>query len=168
MSFSVQQRKENISIALLLMMQGLGEPYDRQMHEAKCETFKDVYRTTWEELAERDWVQDGGFDRYWLKGPGWIAGLKVTGLFLAPEFREKAGLLSKALKARVKNGRKWGHASRTELAAETGLSEFFIYDAIDSHLLLEMFNRTDAYWSEGYQKNYIEIPPRFGLPLLSS
>jgi hypothetical protein len=91
----------------------------------------------------------------------------VIGQFDDRIFRAKAGRLSEALKARVKNGREWGYATRTELAVETGLSEFFIYDAIDSRLLREMFNRTDATWSPDDQmKNSIDIPPRFGLPLL--
>jgi hypothetical protein len=144
MSLSNKEREENIVLALGLMMRGLGEPYEWQEHYATAEKFADVYRTTWDDLVERRLVKASTFDRYSLTGDGWIAGLKVVGLFDDLNFREKAGKLSKALKARVKNGREWGYADRTELASEAGLSEFFIYDAIDSYLLREMFNRTDA------------------------
>lgn len=170
MSLSNEERKENIVLAVRPMMQNLGEPYrgyDAQEHEATTGKFADVHRTTWDELVERGWVKATSFDRYLLTGDGWIEGLKVTGQFDDLNFREKAGQLSKGLKARVKNEREWGHAHRTELASEIGLSEFFIYDAIDSHLLRKMFNKTDATWSPDDQmKNYIDIPPRFGLPLL--
>jgi hypothetical protein len=167
MSLSNKEREGNIVLAIRLMMQDLGEPYEWQEHDAATEKFADVHRTTWDELVERGLVKASTFDRYSLTGDGWIAGLKVIGQFDDPNFREKAGKLCRALKARVKDGREWGCADRTELASETGLSEFFIYDAIDSHLLREMSNRTDATWSPDDQmKNSIDIPPRFGLPLL--
>ena len=59
---------------------------------------------------------------------GWIAGLKITGAFDDEAFRRKAGQLQVALKARIKpeNRSQWATTSRTELAHETGLSEFYI------------------------------------------
>ena len=168
MSLSNRDREDNIVVALRLLMQDLGEPYEWQVHDAGPEKFSDVHHTTWDELVERGLVKRT-FGRYSLTGDGWIEGLKVTGLFDDLNFRKKAGQLSEALKARVKkNGRReWGYADRTELASETGLPEFFIYDAVDSHLLRAMFNTTDAEWAPNDQnKNSIDIPPRFGLPLL--
>jgi len=156
-------------LALRLMMQDLGEPYEWQEHDAKTPKFDVVMRTTWDELAERGLVKPRTFDRYELTGPGWIAGLKIKGLFDDEEFRRKAGLLQKALKARIKpeNREQWGMGDRTELAKETGLSEFFVYDAIDSHLLNALFGIIDAAWGEGDgAKNWIDIPPRFGLKSL--
>jgi hypothetical protein len=169
MSVSEKDRLDNIELALRLMMQDLGEPYGWQEHDAKTAKFGPVLRTTWEELAERGLVNARTFDRYELTGPGWIAGLRVAGAFEDDEFRRKSGLLQKALKARIKpeNRDQWGSADRTELANETGLSEFFVYDAIDSHLLEALFDIVDAGWAEGDEmKNYIDIPPRFGLKRL--
>jgi hypothetical protein len=169
MSRSDEQRRDNVSLALRLMMQDLGEPYERQFHDATASKFAGVDRTTWDELAEQNLVKAWTYDRYRLTGPGWVAGLKLTGKFKDPEFQQKAGKLSAALKAQVKatNRERWGHADRTGLARETGLSEFFIYDAIDSHLLKEMFGDIDAFWGEGdSMKNYIDIPRRCGLTAL--
>jgi len=148
------------------MMQDLGEPYERQFHNANTTKFAAVDRTTWDELTELNMVKARSYDRYQLTGPGWIEGLKLTGRFEDPEFQQRAGKLSAALKARVKasNRQQRGNAGRTELSRETGLSEFFIHDAIDSHLLAEMFSgMLDASWAEGdNMKNYIDIPRRFG------
>lgn len=169
MSVSEKARLDNIALALRLMMHDLGEPYGWQEHDAKTAKFEPVLRTTWEELAEQGLVNPRTFDRYELTGPGWIAGLKVTGAFEDDEFRRNAGLLQRALKARIKpeNRDQWGSADRTELANETGLSEFFVYDAIDSHLLEALFGIVDAGWAEDDEmKNYIDIPPRFGLKRL--
>ena len=158
-----------MALALRLMMQDLGEPYEWQEHDAKTPKFAAVLCTTWDELAEGGLVKPRTFDRYELTGPGWIAGLRLTGAFEDDEFRRKAGLLQKALKTRIKpeNREQWGIADRTELARETGLSEFFVYDAIDSHLLAALFGIVDAAWGEGdAMKNWIDIPPRFGLKRL--
>jgi hypothetical protein len=166
MSASEKNRQENMVLALRLMLDGLGEPYEWQEHDAKTPKFATVLRTTWDELAERGFIKAHSFDRYWLRGPGWIAGLKIGGSFDDEGFRRKAGRLQAALKARIKpeNREQWGTASRTELANETGLSEFFVYDAIGSRLLHALFGIIDAGWAEGdAMKNWIDIPPRFGL-----
>jgi hypothetical protein len=169
MSASEKARQENMILALRLMMQDLGEPYEWQEHGANTPKFAAVLRTTWDELAERGLIKAHSFDRYWLRGPGWIAGLQITGVFDDEGFRRKAGQLQAALKARIKaeNRDKCGTTSRTELANETGLSEFFIYDAINSGLLGALFGIIDAEWGEGDgMKNWIDIPPRFGLKQL--
>jgi hypothetical protein len=151
------------TIALRVKMQDLGEPYEWQEHDAKAPKFDAVLRTTWNELTERELVKPRSFDRYELTGPGWIPGLRITGAFDNDEFRRKAGLLQKALKARIKPDKREqsGAADRTELARATGLSEFFVYDAIDSHLLGALFGILEAKWARD-DKMKIDIPPRFG------
>ena len=167
MTISKQDRFDNIDLALRLMMDGLEEPYEWQEHDANSAKFTGVYRTTWQELDRRCLVKTRTFDRYELTGAGWIAGLKVTGQFQDPEFQKKAGCVSAALKAKVDGRGGWAFADRTGLAQEIGLSEFFIYDLVDSHLLREMFGRIDAAWAvDDQMKNTIDIPPDFGhLPL---
>src|SRR6266702_1441058 len=117
MSGSDKQRRDNMCLALRLMMQGLGEPYEWQDHDATTPKFATVDRTTWDELTERNLVKARPHDRYELTGPGWIAGLKLTGKFAEPEFLKIAGKLSAALKARVKasNRQQCGFTDRTEL-----------------------------------------------------
>jgi hypothetical protein len=160
MSASDQDRRVNMALALRLMMLDLGEPYEWQEHDAKATKFDAVMRTTWDELAERGLVKPRTFDRYELTGPGWIAGLRITGAFDDDEFRRKAGALQKALKGRIKpeNREQWGTADRTEIAIETGLSEFFVYDAVDSHLLGELFGIIDAAWGEGDDEELYRHP----------
>jgi hypothetical protein len=76
---------------------------------------------------------------------------------------EKAGRLSAALKRYVKGRREDGGTTRQGLATDSGLDEAFVYDAIDSHLLQELFGTVDASWApEDQMKNYIDIPLDFG------
>ena len=64
-SLSKKEREENIVLAVRLMMQGLGEPYEWQEHDATTEKFADVYRTTWDDLVESGFV-----DANWIN---WLA-----------------------------------------------------------------------------------------------
>jgi hypothetical protein len=94
----------------------------------------------WDELINRGLVRATTFDRYILMPLGWTEGLKVAGAFDDPEFKEKAGLLSSALKTRVKSRQEPDLADRNDLADETGLHEYFVYNAIDTHRLRELFD----------------------------
>jgi hypothetical protein len=150
------------------MMDGLAAPYEWQEHDATSAKFTDIYRTTWEELISGRMVKARTFDRYELTAAGWLAGLKVTGQFEDPGFRKTAGHISAKLKAKVGGRTGWGFTDRTTLARETGLSEFIIYDVIDSHLLREMFGQIDATWAvDDQMKNDIDVPPNFGESCLS-
>lgn len=167
MSLSDRDRQNNITLTLTLMMQGLASPFDWQEHDSTHSKFAAVRRTTWDELVKRGFARATTFDRYILTPRGWIEGLKVTGTFDDPEFKAKAGRLSRALKARIKGRHEPEIADRNEIAAEAGLEEYFVYEAIDGHLLRELFNQIDAYWvPDDAMKNYIDIPPGFGLPVL--
>jgi hypothetical protein len=158
MTLSKRDRLNNIDLALRLMMDGLEEPYEWQEHDARSAKFAAVHRTTWQELDRCGMLKARTFDRYELTGPGRIQD---------PEFKKKVGCLAAAIKAKVKGRAGPGFADRAELARETGLSEFFIYDAIDSGLLCEIFGRIGATWAlEDQMKNSIDIPPDFGEVIL--
>jgi hypothetical protein len=65
MSLSNKEREENIVLAVRLIMQDLGEPYEWQEHDATTEKFAEVHRTTWDDLLERGLVvKDSFFDQY--------------------------------------------------------------------------------------------------------
>src|SRR4051794_12893584 len=91
MSLSDTERKRNIDLALTLLMQGLGSPFDWQEHDSTEPKFSGVHRTTWDELTERGFVRATTFDRYVLAPPGWIEALKLTGTFDSAAFKAKAG-----------------------------------------------------------------------------
>jgi len=138
-------------------------PYEWELLDGDSAPFSAVFPTTWKALSRGGFVKDLNFNHYRFMPEGWIEALKVTGLFTGQDLQEKAGKLSAALKKRVKGRLEDGLVSRAELANETGLPESFIYNAIDSHLLLQLFGHIDAHWATGDQmKNYIEIPIDFG------
>jgi hypothetical protein len=156
---------DNQELALRLMLESLpaNRPYEWELLDGDTAPFSPVFPTTWKALSRKGLVKEFSFNRYWFTPAGWIEALKVTGRFTSQDMKEKAGKLSAGLKKRVKARREDCLVSRTELANETGLSESFVYDAIDCHLLRHLFGSIDAYWAPGDQmKNYIEVPSDFG------
>ncbi|MGI9072392.1 MAG: hypothetical protein ACR2JB_14005 [Bryobacteraceae bacterium] len=167
MSLSDKQREKNIVLALRLMMQDRQEPYEWQEHDTKAKKFEVVYRTTWDDLLERGLVKVRSFDRYSLTGAGWIHGLKVLGKFDDPKFRYQAGQLSRALKGRLMNRSDWARVDRPSSRVRLAFLNSSFMMQLTAHLLREMFNIIDAVWSQDDDmKNYIDIHPGFGLPLL--
>jgi hypothetical protein len=156
---------DNLELALRLMLESLpaNRPYEWELLDGDTAPFSPVFPTTWKALSRKGLVKEFSFNRYRFTPAGWIEALKVTGRFASRDLKEKAGKLSAALKKRVKGRREDCLVSRTELANETGLSESFVYDAIDCHLLRHLFGSIDAYWAPGDQmNNYIEVPIDFG------
>jgi hypothetical protein len=147
MSLSDSKRQSNINVALTLIMQQLGAPFDWQEHDSTEAKFSGVHRTTWDELTQRGFARATTFERYILTPRGWIEGLKLTGTFGSADFKAKAGKLSKALKDRVKGRHEPELVDRNEIAEEAGLDEYFVYEAIDGHLLRELFEQIDAHWA---------------------
>ncbi len=141
-------------------------PYDWVFFDGDEEPFSAVHPTTWRELERRELVRPWTFNRYGLTGPGWIAALKTAGQFDSRELKENAGRLSAALKGRVEGRKTDALVQREELERETGLPESLVYDAIDSHLLLHLFNRRDAQWAPDDSMNHwVLVPIDFDLKL---
>ena len=166
MTVSKPDLTRNLELALRLMLESLpaNRPYEWELLDADDASFSPVLPTTWKTLSRKGLVKEFSFNRYQFTAVGWIEALKVTGRFASQDMKEKAGRLSAALKKRVKARREDCLVSRTELANETGLSESFVYDAIDCHLLRHLFGSIDAHWALGDQmKNYIDVPIDFGL-----
>jgi hypothetical protein len=76
-----------------------------------------------------------------MAGYGWRQALKATGEIETPEFNEKLGRLSAALKAKVKGRRQEALTNAQALAAETGLSEGWIYNVVESRIWTYHLNR---------------------------
>lgn len=128
--------------------------------------FESILATTWEELEEALCVERVQWD-YRLTAYGWLKALEAAGRLGDPDMKENLGKLSAAMKRRCEDGGR--HRDGTtiqELAEETGFSEDWIYNVVESHLIRECLNRVDCGWEPGDDmKNYVMIPTRFGLPV---
>ena len=139
-------------------------PFEWQVLDAQDGAFADVLPTTWREIARRAYVTELPYRGFRLTGNGWIAGLKATGIFEQSAFREQAGVLARTLKASVKGRHDDALVDRETLACAAGLSEAWVYNAIESRLLSHLFDRLDASWApDDGMKYYIVVPLDFGL-----
>lgn len=171
MSNSVDTYLENLQSALRLMA---SKTERRMILTTACRPtdpdFAEIFPTTWTELEQKGLVVRGrlkGPMEYHLTGDGWVEGVQLTATWISKEFREKAGVLSSALKFHIKqDGRKEEYAfvTLTDICQESKLSMDFVYNVIESHLLQVMYNTHDAKWAD--TKNHILIPRNFGLPIL--
>jgi hypothetical protein len=168
MTLSTNDRHENVNVALRLMLDRVGdEGCEHVFIEPETPTFAAVLPTTWIELLRWGLVRRS-VRNYLLTGEGWLRAMELAGK-LDAEFDRKIGELCAFLKRKVKaeGKREKGFTELSEIARGTGLSKGWVFNAIDSRVLARRYGRIEAYWSSGDQmKNYIEIPPDFGMERL--
>jgi hypothetical protein len=169
MSESPRTREENEREALRIMLNIIGDGrLDSELFEPGDARFKGILATTWEELEEDGCLKRTSIWDYRLTARGWLKALEAARTLGSPEMKEQLGKVCAAIKRRCEEGGR--HRDGTtiqELAEETGFSEDWIYNVVETHLLRECLNRVDCDWEPGDEtmKNHIMIPARFGLPI---
>jgi hypothetical protein len=168
MSHSPEKRRENKEEALRSMVI---EAQDQMILTTTFwpsdDRFKDIYDTTWLEL-EHDYLIESTSPKepilYRLTGSGWIAGLRLTEIWTSTAFREKAGKLSEMLKRKIKGRHEDVIVELQDVIQGSTLPSGFVYNAIESHLLQELYNIHDAQWDD--YKSHLVIPRTFGLTVV--
>jgi hypothetical protein len=77
-------------------------------------------------------------------------------------FQEKMSNLASTLKGYVKGRQKEEHVSIGTLSTDSGLTEGFVYNAIESNLLGRAFNMRGAVWMDTPPHYIVRIPVNFG------
>jgi transcriptional regulator with XRE-family HTH domain len=166
MTLSANDRHKNMDVALRLMLDYVGDEGSEHVFiESNTAAFAAVLPTTWQELLRRELVRPSS--RYYLlTGEGWLKAMGLAGR-LDDEFDGKISKLCAFLKQKVKGRLEKGLVELSEIARSTGLSKGWVFNAIDSRVLARRYNMIEAYWLPGDQmKNYVEIPPDFGMKRL--
>ncbi|MBI3933086.1 MAG: hypothetical protein HY316_00230 [Acidobacteria bacterium] len=168
MTYSRKHLNENAIAALRIMFNELGLKWIKiKNFEPDQPEFAEIFPTTWDDLVKNGWVHryEGRlFPLYSLTGSGWIAALREVGQWDTDELRKMAGDLSAALKKHVEGRGGDAPVTVAEVTMESGLEENWIRNAIESHLIRELFHQIDAEWDPGDPEfnNHILIPRRFG------
>jgi hypothetical protein len=179
MSLSKEDRWINVGAALGCIWVLLGKRTLREFSFTREDPiFKgQILSTTWEELRDLNYIarttakdilsRGADFSGYRLTPLGWITHMYFLDCAQLIKLNDDLGVLSKALKAKVKPRAEPAYASVSGIASETGLDEAFIINAIDAFLMDLRFNQHGARWRHGEETKTIEIPITFGLdPLL--
>lgn len=172
-TLSNKDREADIEKALRLMLDELGS---RALDAVDINTtsvpFDGVLRTTWRELLQQGLVELVGrwnsAEVYAITGQGWLQALRITGRIDDPAFRGQMFTLKARLQAAVKSRHLDVRLYTDEFAAASGLSEDFVYNAIESELLDNERNIHGAYWDliNAKRGQLIVVPVQFGLPRL--
>jgi hypothetical protein len=169
MSISKEERQTDTALALQLMLQHVG---DRRISECFFDSteppFNAIQRTTWTELQESNCVKPFlDSQHYCLSGSGWLQALQETGTTRDRAFQRAAEKLLASIKKHVK-GRQGNvrMVGLQTLARNSGLSENWIYNAIESNLIEAQFKRQGPTWVHGFEGTAIHVPITFGRELL--
>ena len=163
MTLSKDARRQNLDEAILLLMDALHGRSIMEVFIDERSVDPRILPTTWGELKERGLVKETNSRyTYVLSGPGWIKGLKLRGKFDSDKLNVMTGGLCAALKDRVKGRQDEAFVQVAQLAADSGLPEAFIRNAVESDLIREKFGTKGARWASG-SLNFIVVPVGFGM-----
>jgi hypothetical protein len=170
MPLKAGEEQADITEALQKMAARVGDgQFDDPLFESTDGEFSGILQTTWELLEEKCWIEQLRNNEYRLKARGWIEALRATGALCDSAMKDSLGKVCARIKARCVTGTGRHRAGATvhEVAAETGLSEAYIYNVVDAHLIRECFGQVDCEWEPGDEqmKTNIMIPARFGKSL---
>ncbi len=156
-----------MSLGLRRIVEDLGDgAFDGLRCRPDSERYRDVPQTTWVELEGLGYVRAAhavGSPGYRLTGAGWIAALRVSGVFDSEKLRARAVTLRAALKDLVK-GRPLSGAITDfyELSARTGLPFEWIAGALESRLLQHLWSWDHLDVALEHGGRVIRVPARFG------
>jgi hypothetical protein len=164
-TWSKEQRNENMVLALRLMLDRIGDrAVDLVFLDSDEPEFKEVFPTTWVDLERRGFVKRS--PPYRLTGAGWLEALHVAER-LDDEFDRDLGILCASLKSKVDGRREKAVVDVSQIVRETGLSEDWVFNVIESDAISRRYGRTGAYWHPSDRmKHVIEVPLDFGMERL--
>jgi hypothetical protein len=167
MSLSKQERETDKSLALRLMLRGLGNNrINMTFFEASISPLVAIRQTTWTELLQENRVTSlFNLPRYALTGSGWLKALQDGGTTKNPIFQRDVGKLFATLKRHVKGRENDSILTLATVAQESGLNENWIFNAIESNLLESVFGKKGTGWCRGFEGSLIFVPSMFGLEL---
>lgn len=169
MTISLQDRRNELQKAVKALTVYVGDHWARARGvdlEDPPPEFSSLRATTWEQLHAAGLVEELGFRWYVLSGKGWLAGLDLLNKRQDDKFLRQLGGISGALKDLAKGRQRTELASPQDIAEVANVPVGLVMNVIDSSILRQWFNRIDAGWHGDEQGSLIEIPLRFGHPVL--
>jgi hypothetical protein len=165
MTVSKDTRLDNMKQALRVMLDRLAErPLYQEVFNPEDPAFAGIYNTSWKDLEDKSLLKGThgmNFDYFQLTGIGWFCAMEIQGKFDTPEFQQRFGKLSAALKALVKGRHDQQITIIDGLCQSTGLPEHFVFNVIEGRVWKHKFNRVGPHFDES--KTVIWIPLDFGV-----
>jgi hypothetical protein len=175
MTISARERLANVELAMLKLMDGLGEQWiGGILFDVLDPGLQDILPTTWAYLQRKWWVTEscstmgghGGHVRYHLTGQGWIEGLRLTGKLDSAELRDRIVQLRARLKDQVKGRAADADVFLPEFCQGTGILEGWLWNVVESKLLDHFFpsDIVDVdWWDHNSRLQLLRVPVDFGM-----
>lgn len=155
----------NIELALKLMMEELGDDIIYHEFDITVPPYSDrIYPTTWKALEDSYLISvPDVINRPFreLTGYGWLEGLRITGQIEEDELKKRAGRVMRALKDSLGGRNENAYVSTDSIASDSGTSDGFVFNVVESQFIENVFRRTGAKW-EDRRKTTILVPIDFG------
>lgn len=165
MTLSNQAREAFVETALRRMREELGDQWIGAIRfEVAGDHFSDLPQTTWLDIRERSWARpshDSGGHAFKFTGEGLIAAMKCTGELESAEHKARCVRLRSSC-ADLNKGRdlQGTLTDNYELSGKSGLSENWIYNAIDARFMAHEWPK--HYMDVEARGRDIRIPGNFG------
>jgi hypothetical protein len=164
MTHSKEDLLANETLALELIGRHCMNDAIGQAHEKDLENFKPIFPTTWEALANQDYVRFSTIWWFQLTPSGWIKAQEAIGTLCTPEMEHNLGQIAKRLKDQLEGRSEPVPVEIDKIVRLTGFSHDWVFNVIDSHLIRYCLRQIDADWApddEG-MKGTILVPMRIG------
>jgi hypothetical protein len=113
-----------------------------EAHLKKSPGFEAILSTTWKALEDNRYIRWFNLWHFQITSDGWIELLRATGTLCDDTMKKHLGRLSKALKDRL-DGRNEPVLVQTHVIVnEAGLPEYWVVNAIHSHLIRHCQQKT--------------------------
>jgi hypothetical protein len=166
MTLSRDDRVADMKRALGLLLEAVGaKPIAGLYFSVDQLPLSEINRTTWIELRQKGYLAplfSNASGAYALTGAGYLKALTVAGITEQDGFKSNLGLLAATLKRHVKGRHEPAFVSVESVQQECGLSQGFIFNAVESNALEVCFNKRGAHWAKGFSGKLIAVQTTFG------
>jgi hypothetical protein len=170
MPLPTEERLENINKALIIMLDELkDEPVWAREFEPDKPIFKDIFKTTWPDMEDGSMLKPQhtlACKRYALTGYGWYRAMELMWPHQKSCLEPLLGKLMATFKSHVDGRDEDAWVDCDDIAREADIAYGFVYNVVESNFIEYHLEKKGVQWYEGRSGHTIEIPSRFGLPLL--
>lgn len=167
MTISKRIREQDMATAFhLIVNQFHGRKVSDAMFSPDTEPFSRCTKTTWESMSRGGWLTEtptSGRPHYTLTPSGFREGLRRVSISENQSLKEELGRLQAAAKKHVEGRNQEAVVSFEGLQKECGLSEEFVFNAIECDLVGHILKTHGPAWLQhGFS---VRIPLDLGLPV---
>ena len=167
MSLSPELRRRAKEEALQLLLDELADgAIDCTVLTLPSQGIAELPQTTWTELEEEGLLQrdpdlEPGHCR--LTGAGWRAAIVCATNLKAVDLAGRLGRLAAYFKSRIKGRKATTQVDLKTAGRESGFSEEWIFNVVESNILEIQFGRRGVHWHTQHRGRVIVVPESFGL-----